>query len=156
MLPSNSYMPERRCGSDRRKWKISIFATHWLSGNRKLARRAEDSQKPYKIDRYGSKALVAILICILLALLDTTLTLFLISRGAVEINPFMAFLIEQGAFVFFAVKYLLTCTCLVFILLYKNSYLFGTKYQAKALFILFAIPYALVVNWELYLIVFVV
>ena len=154
-LTNNSYMPERRCGSDRRKGKLSIFVTHWLAGKREVARRAEDKYKLYKIDRYGSKILVAVLSCILLSLLDTILTLFLISRGAVEINPLMAYLLKYGGFVFFGVKYLITCTCLVIILLYKNCHLFGTKIQAKIFFILLAIPYALVVNWELYLIFFV-
>ena len=149
-------MPERRSGSDRRTGKIPLPVTYWLTGKRASVRRAEDRQKPFRTDRYGEKIFAAILLCVVLTLLDTIFTLFLVSHGAVEINPLMAYLLDQGAFVFFVVKYLVTCTCLIFILLNKNCYLFRTKIRAKVFFVLLAIPYALVVNWELYLIIFVI
>jgi hypothetical protein len=155
-LTNDLYIPERRCGLDRRKGKLFIPSTHWLTGKRETARRGEDRQKPYKIDIYSSKVFAAILVVILLSVLDAMLTLLLMSHGAVEINPVMAYFLSHGAIVFFGVKYLLTCTCLILVLLNKNAYLFGTKMRAKTLFVLFVIPFALVVHWELFLIFFVV
>ena len=151
----NSRKSERRCGFDRRKGKMSIFCKHWLIGRREAIRRQEDRQKSYRMDRHSFKILAAILLIILLSILDATLTLFLISHGATEINPVMAYFLDYGPLAFFGAKYLFTCSSLVFILLNTNSYLFRTKVRAKILFVWFAIPFALVINWELYLILFV-
>ena len=153
-LAQNSTMLERRCGSDRRESNMSIHIVHWTRGRRERARRAEDRKKPHAIDRFGSKIMAAMLFCICLSLLDAILTLFLISRGAVEINPVMAYFLDCGVFVFFMVKYVFTCAGLFIILIYKNCYLFGTMVQAKVLFVAIAIPYLCVINWELYLILF--
>ena len=134
---------------------MSILSRYWLTGRREAVRRQADRQKPYGIDRHSSKTLAAILSIIALSILDGEFTLFLISHGASEMNPVMAYFLDHGPLAFFGAKYLLTCSCLVFILLNANSYLFGTKLRGKILFVLLAIPFALVIKWQLYIIFFI-
>ncbi len=154
--PANSLSGfQRRSGLDRRQGKISIFSKHSLIGRREEVRRQEDIQKPYEIDRHSHGTLLLILLVISLSILDASLTLFLIHNGASEVNPVMAYFLDHGPLVFFWAKYLITSCSLLFLLPYMNCYIFGTKVRAKTLFVLFAIPFALVVNWELYLIFFV-
>jgi hypothetical protein len=114
------------------------------------------SQRAYVLARHSPKIFVAILGVILLSVLDAALTLFLVSSGAREANPVMAFFLNQGPLVFFWAKYVLTCMPLVFILIHKGVTLFGTSVKAEDLFLWIAVPFALVVNWELYLILYVV
>lgn len=146
---------ERRSGFDRRKGRTSILSRHWLTGRRETARRQADRQKPYGIDRHSSKTLVAILSIITLSILDAAFTLFLISHGASEMNPVMAYFLDHGPLAFFGAKYLLTCFCVMFIFLNANSYLFGTKVRGNMLLALLAIPFALAVKWQLYMIFFI-
>ncbi|MBW2645695.1 MAG: hypothetical protein JRE23_05895 [Deltaproteobacteria bacterium] len=145
----------KRSGLDRRKGKMPIFSKYWLAGRRTAPRREEDRQGFYRIDRHSGRTLTAILIIIALSILDALLTLHLTSHGAQEINPVMAYFLNHGPLHFFGAKYLLTCASVIILLLYKNAYLFKTKVRAKILFIVFAIPFALVVQWEVYLIFFV-
>ncbi len=134
---------------------MAILSKHSRVGKRQVVRRREDRQKSYGVDRYSLKTFVTILLVISLSILDASLTLFLIHNGASEVNPVMAYFLDHGPLVFFGAKYLITSCSLLFLLPYMNSYIFGTKVRAKILFVLFAIPFALVVNWELYLIFFV-
>lgn len=141
---------------DRRKAKVSIFCRHWLTGRRKAVRRVADRQKSYQIDTYGPKTLVVILVIITLSILDALFTLFLISHGATEVNPIMDYFLDRGPSVFFVAKYMLTAVCLILILAIRNFYLFNTKARVKILYIFFMISFVLVVEWELYLILFAI
>jgi hypothetical protein len=146
---------ERRSGFDRRDRKIRVFSTYWFIGKRTVIRRKEDRQKPILIDRYSTKIFAAILLIITSCVTDAMLTLNLVSLGAEELNPLMAYYLDQSPLVFFLVKYLLTSAAILIILFNKNLHLFNTRVQAKALFVLLLLPYALVIQWELYLILFV-
>ena len=155
-LIAHSLEYKQRCRFDRRKARVSIFSRHWLTGRRKAVRREPDRQKSYQIDTYGPKTLAAILIIITLSILDALFTLFLISHGATEVNPIMAYFLDMGPSVFIAAKYVLTAVCLILILAIRNFYLFNTKARVKILYIFFMIPFVLVVKWELYLIIFAI
>ena len=146
---------ERRSGFDRRDRKIRVFSKYWFIGKRTVIRRKEDRQKPILIDRYSTKIFAAILLIITSCVTDAMLTLNLVSLGAEELNPLMAYYLDQSPLVFFLVKYLLTSAAILIILFNKNLHLFNTRVQAKALFVLLLLPYALVIQWELYLILFV-
>ena len=155
-LTTHSPEYKQRCRLDRRIAIVSIFCRHWLTGSRKAVRREPDRQKSYQIDTYGPKTLSAILIIITLSILDALFSLFLISHGATEINPIMAYFLDMGPSVFIAVKYVMTAVCLILILAVRNFYLFNTKARVKILYIFFMIPFVLVVKWELYLIIFAI
>lgn len=142
---------DRRSGFDRRQGQLPIFSKYWLTGKRTVMRRKEDRKRPYIIDRHSPKTVTAILLIIMLSVMDAVLTLDLVSRGATELNPVMAYYLGHSPLTFFIVKYLLTWAGVVLILLNKNSFIFNTRIQVKFLFIAFIIPFALVVQWELYL-----
>ena len=99
--------------------------------------------------QHGSKTLAAAMIIILLTVLDSYFTLDLVSRGAEELNPIMAYYLERGPLTFFAVKYLLTWASLTVILTLKEGRFFGARIQRKSLLWVFIIALALVVQWEL-------
>ena len=143
---------ERRSGVDRRKTNRQIFSKHTLAGNREAIRRGEDREKAYSIDRHSYKLLTLIILIIFLSICDAVLTLFLLDRGAVEINPVMAYSLNHGPMVFFWVKYLLTTFSLIIILVHSNTYLFKTRLRTKALFGMIIIPFFLVICWEFFLI----
>ena len=100
---------------------------------------------------HSPKTLAVILLIILLTITDAYLTLYLISRGAVELNPIMAYYLDHGVLAFFGTKYLLTCASIIVILFIKDLYLFRTRVQGKILFVFHLIVLTSVVKWELYL-----
>jgi hypothetical protein len=152
---TQSTVCERRCGEDRRKGKPPIFSKYWLTGRRVAPRRIEDRQGPYSVDLHGRKTLFFILLIIMLSVLDAGLTLYLIAHGAAEINPVMLYFLRRGPTVFFAAKYILTSGAILLVLANKNDFLFNTRIRVKILLALFTVPFVLVVQWELYLILFV-
>ena len=150
----NTYLPpfERRSGLDRRKGKLPLFSRYWLTGRRAEPRRAADRRKLYLEDRYSSRTVTVTLLIVVLSVLDAIFTLNLVDRGAVELNPVMAYYLQKGPMVFFAVKYLLTCSAVMLVFFHKNAYVFNSNWQVKMLFPLLTVPFVLVVQWELYLI----
>ncbi len=100
---------------------------------------------------HSTKTLAVILLIIVLTIADAYLTLDLIGRGAVELNPIMAYYLNHGVLAFFATKYLLTCASIIVILFIKDLYLFRTRIQGKILFVFHVIVLTSVVKWELYL-----
>ena len=142
---------ENRSGFDRRDGKIRILSKYWLTGRRAVVRRTEDRQKLVLIDRHSPRTFIVILLIIILSVLDAILTLNLVDLGASELNPIMAYYLGHGPLAFFWVKYLLTSAAVLILLFIKNVQLFNTRFQAKVLFILVLVPYALVIQWELYL-----
>lgn len=152
---NNPSRSERRYPFDRRTGRMTIPNKYWLTGRRSGARREEDRQKPYKIDRYSLDTLIAILMIVVLSILDAMLTLFLVSHGAAEVNPVMAYFLNHGPLAFFSAKYVFTCASVLVILVHARYYLFRTKVRVKTLLVVFAIPLALVVKWELYLMLFI-
>ena len=144
---------ERRSGFDRRSGQNVILSKYHLTGRRAIARREEDREGSYKVDRHSSLTLAVILTIIMLSVLDAIFTLKLLDHGAKELNPLMAYSLNYNPLIFFGVKYLLTSISILIVLLNKNVFLFNTKIKADLLFYLFIIPFALVIQWELYLII---
>ena len=137
-----------------RIYECCIFK-HFLTGSLAVLRRHDDRQRPHKIDRHSSMTLAAILLIVSLSILDAVFTLDLVGHGAEELNPVMAYYLNHGPLVFFGMKYFLTCASIVLILLIRDIYSTKSKVQTKILFVLLMIPFALVVQWELYLIFFI-
>ena len=102
--------------------------------------------------RYGLKTLAAVLLIVILTIVDTYLTLDLVSRGAEELNPIMAYYLNRSPHLFFAVKYSLTCMSIAMILSINDSFSLGTrKIRSESLLVPFIIVLAAVVQWQLYL-----
>jgi hypothetical protein len=147
---------EKRSGEDRRihqfpKWRYFLF-----SGKRAKARRKEDKHRTFYFDRYSSHLFAAIVAILLLSVLDALLTLYLIDNGSTEVNPVMSYFIEYGPFVFMMVKYFLTCTGVIILLLFRNILRKRSVTHTQHVFSYIIGAFATVIAWELYLIFFVV
>lgn len=93
---------------------------------------------------------------LILSVIDAFLTLFLLSHGAVEINPIMAYVININEHVFIWVKYGLTVTSVVIVLLLNYAFMWRQRLNGRQLLNYFAVLFALVVAWELYLVIRIV
>jgi hypothetical protein len=152
----NELIVERRSGRDRRKNSTINLRAFFLGGRRERCRRKEDTLNIYLFDRYSPFFLAAIAGILFLSVLDAWLTLFLITRGAFEINPIMAYYIELGPYSFLAVKYALTCVAVVSFLLLRNIYIRPFRMYTGSLFYVILAVFVSVIAWELYLVTQVV
>ena len=143
---------ERRSGTDRRKNSPINLRSLILGGRRERGRRKEDLQKTFLVDRYSPYLLAAIVGILFLSVIDALLTLYLLSRGAFELNPIMAYYIEQGPYSFLAVKYALTCVAVISFLLLRNIYLRPLRIYTGTLFYFVLALFGTVVAWQLFLV----
>jgi len=103
-----------------------------------------------------SRIFAKIVFVLLLSILDGYFTLYLLSHGAAEINPIMAFFVRFGKWPFFIAKYLLTAFSVIVLLLPSQLRLFGYQIPRNAIFLTIVGLFEVVILWELYLIFFVV
>ena len=82
-------------------------------------RRTEDHINSY-IDWYGHWPLAASFTIILMCFADAFLTVVLLSKGAVELNILMDWLIQQGASTFAVVKMTVTGIALIVLVMHLN------------------------------------
>jgi hypothetical protein len=96
-----------RTDSDRRdlSWRTLIFG--YLRSRRRTTRRASEGMPIYTDYHHPWLFFLATSI-MMMSCFDAILTLQLLDRGAIEINPFMAAVINQGTLTFVATKMLLT------------------------------------------------
>lgn len=141
---------ERRSAHDRRTKKSPFFKFLFFGGKRQKLRRIEDGRRITVFDYYQPTLLVAILIVLCLSLLDAALTLILLDKGAVELNPVMQYYITLGPAVFVLVKYSLTALALVIMLVLHA--IISARYSIGWLLLPFCgFAFGSVVIWELYL-----
>jgi len=152
--PSNAV--EKRSGKDRRTHQFPKIKYLLFSGKRARARRKEDRHRTFYFDRYSSKLFAAIMAIIFLSVLDALLTLHLLGNGSKELNPVMAYFLKYGPFVFLVGKYLLTCTGIIILLLFRNAFLKRSATHTENLFSYIIGVFSTVIVWELFLIFFVV
>ncbi len=117
-------------------------------GRRRQDRFKQGTSKQY-IDSHHPWLFISSVGILLFCCADACFTLYLLQRGAVEINPFMAWLIELDAGLFFVVKLLLTGLGTTLLVLLWNRRLFGVFSSAHILH--FFLPmYALLITYEFY------
>jgi hypothetical protein len=139
-------------GEDRRRKTIPSLRYLVAGGRRRGVRRVEDQQRIIILDRYSPHLLATIVGILCLSLLDALLTLSLIEHGATEVNPVMAFFLDQGPLVFTSVKYLLTSMGVVIFLLVNHNVLPGARFRMSNLFTFAIASFGIVVVWEIMLI----
>lgn len=103
----HSLAVERRSGIDRRRYSLKAYWRGALNPRRRRGRRASDAYYPI-IDWHSARVFALALAILLLCVADGVLTVFLISHGAVEANPFMALFVPHNLALFAAVKLTLT------------------------------------------------
>ena len=95
--------------------------------------------------------LAVVLMLALASLVDAWLTLRLVGSGANEINPLMDRLLAYGVLPFLVGKYLLTVIGLPVLLIFKNYFLFGTRFRVGYLIPLIVVMYVALIGYQLIL-----
>lgn len=141
---------ERRSGKERRQNQIPFLKLILFKGKRSKLRRADDRKQITLLDRYHPSLVTLILVVLSLSLVDAFLTLTLLEKGAVEVNPVMRYYISLGPMAFVVVKYSLTVIPLVFILILNG--IISERYRIGLIMFPFCgLVFGSVVIWELYL-----
>ena len=141
---------ERRSGLDRRNHSIKAY-WHGARHPRRLGgRRASDAYYPI-VDWHPPRVWALVIAILLLCVCDGVLTVFLISHGAVEVNPFMALFVPHSLGWFAAVKLGLTSMGAMVLVACSRMKLFRSVPGELLLFGIFLAYFALVI-YELQLI----
>lgn len=150
VLMNHNTTSERRSGRDRRQGQISWYKYVLFKGNRQKVRRSVDRKRIIQLDRYRPALLFSIFIVLCLSLIDGTLTLLLMERGAVELNPVMRYYLTLGPATFILVKYIITALVLM-ILVGLHSFTFSDHRINIFLLTFCKLTFGSVVLWELFL-----
>ena len=117
------------------------------------ARRAVEHRRPYFVDRFPTTLFILIIAVLLLCLVDAVLTLDLLQRGSEEFNPLMSCLLQHGMRPFLIGKYAMTAIGLPLLLIFKNHYLFGTRFRVGYLIPIIVVLYLVLIAYQALLIV---
>jgi hypothetical protein len=132
---------------DRRQPSLKTLLGAIRQYRRRYLRREEDSLNSYT-DWYGHWPFAATLTIILLCFADAFLTIVLLSKGAVELNGLMDWLIQKDAHTFAIVKMSMTGAALIVLVMHFNFRIY--KYIAVRYLIYALVPlYSLLIFHEL-------
>jgi hypothetical protein len=141
---------ERRGRAERRHrvwW--SVFYGNFRPRRRTPSRR--DGDFHYRPLDWHSAHLLAVAIGILLlCVLDAFLTLVLLERGAAEVNPVMALLVERHVTAFAGLKMSMTSLSIVF-MVFLSRYRFMRLLPVAWVLYGVLIAYVSLIAWEIYL-----
>ena len=125
-------------------------------GNRRMIRRQEDQGRIFFVDQYSPVLFMAIVGILFLCVIDAILTLFLLSHGAYQTNPVMAYLLNIGPYAFFISKYAITIIAAFGLFMFRAVVIRKLNVNTHALLYLLACAYAAIIVWEIYLIYYVI
>ena len=122
------------------------------NGARMTIRRQEDKDHIFFVDQYSPILFVTIVAILFLCVIDAILTLYLLSHGAYETNPLMAYLLNFGPYTFFVSKYALTMFGIFSLLIFRSVVIRKFNLTTHSFLYLAAWIYVAVIGWELYLV----
>lgn len=134
---------ERRVLTDRRYCATKPLSFYTLRGRRRKSRRVEECHN-YYVDRYSLRYLVLIVAILTLCFLDAYFTVLLLQLGGIELNPFMLYFIRKDVVLSMVVKYVMTASALIFILIHKNFRVFGGLKVRNLLYVILVLYSGLV------------
>ena len=146
-ITQQSKTANRRDRHERRKtgFKSMIYA-FFYSRRRELRRDGEDVV--YYTDWYGVPLFILAVGIALLCVADAFFTLELITRGGSELNPFMAYLLDRGMYIFVGVKMALTIGAVMLLILHQR-FAFILKVRAVHILLATFVGYMLLIAYEL-------
>jgi hypothetical protein len=144
---------ERRSGRDRRKRSFNFLRRPFSPGRRRMLRRKTDRRRFFLFDYYSPKLFYAMVLVLMLSVADALLTLWLVSVGAEELNPVMAYFLDYGPNIFLLSKYLMTSISVVIVVLFNYITFQRVKFPIGELLRVFAGCFSAVVIWEAVLLV---
>ena len=133
---------ERRRALDRRQRPTLWDRRSWGIGGRRCepGRRTGDHARPY-LDRHDSGLFILALGTFVMSASDAYLTMLLLQRGAVEVNPVMALLMDSGMRTFVLAKLTLTGLAVVFLVAHARFSVFSglqVRVVLRGAFVLYA------------------
>ncbi|MGB5717681.1 MAG: DUF5658 family protein [Gammaproteobacteria bacterium] len=132
---------------DRRQPSLKTVFGSLRYYRRRHLRRDDDQLNSYT-DWYGHWPFAATVIIILLCFADAFLTIVLLSKGAVELNGLMDWLIQKDTHIFTVVKMSMTGAALIVLVMHFNFRIY--KYVAVRYLIYALVPlYSLLIFHEL-------
>ena len=132
---------------DRRQPSLKTLLGSLTLSRRRESRREDDHIDSYT-DWYGHWPFAATLTIILLCFADAFLTIVLLSKGAVELNTLMDWLIQKDTYMFAVVKMSMTGVALIVLVMHFNFRIY--KYIAVRYLIYALVPlYSLLIFHEL-------
>lgn len=134
---------------DRRQSPTGAWAAFFPGGRRLKNRRDSEHCRPYFVDRFPARTLVLIIALLLLSLVDGVITILLLDAGAEEINPVMKYLIDRGLLPFVLGKFVLTAAGIPLLLIFKNYYLFRTRFRVGYLMPIFVGLYFVLIGYQI-------
>jgi Domain of unknown function (DUF5658) len=144
---------ERRSGIDRRRRSLAAYLHGARNPRRRSGRRASDVYYPI-VDWYSARVFALVMAILTLCVADGVLTVFLISHGAVEVNPFMALFVPHNLGWFAAIKLTLTSLGTMVLVACSRMKLFKTI-PGELLLALILMAYVSLVIYELKLVEFI-
>lgn len=144
---SDSLFQQRR-EMDRRDQKITLFFNYFYKGQRINARRQEELEQGFYVDRYDNWVVLVALSIILLSGFDAFFTLNILEGGGTEVNPVMLALLEYDTLVFLLGKMAITVTCVFFAFIHINFNvlrMFSVKLMMKSILVF----YTFLIGYEL-------
>jgi len=103
-----SIVPDRRLGYDRRRLTLRTFVQGGFTPRRRASRRGAGAQD--LVDWHEPHLLFLSIAILLLSVTDAFLTLTLLTRGAHEANPLLAYVLDHHPDMFAGIKMFLTGT----------------------------------------------
>ena len=94
----------RRFMKDRRTRATPLLSVFRLRGRRHGLRRAGEEDRNTYVDVVSSRTVSLVLLIVLFSITDGLATLFHLERGAQEVNPLVALLIQSNITFFFGMK----------------------------------------------------
>jgi hypothetical protein len=114
---------DRRAGRERRRITVRTFIQGSLTPRRRGGRRAGELH--WLVDWHEPYLLFLALTILLLNVTDAFLTLTLMTSGASEANPLLAFVLDQHPQLFGAVKMSFTCVGVLVLVALARARVFG-------------------------------
>jgi len=139
---------ERRAGEDRRRTTLRTFLQSGITPRRRGGRRADENHLP--IDWHGPYLLFLAITILLLNVLDAFFTLTLLTAGAREANPVIAFVLEQHPKLFAITKMGLTGVGVLVLVAVARARLFNVMRVGSLLHAVFA-GYVTLIAYEWWL-----
>ena len=141
-------IPERREGYDRRRTTLRTFMQGGLTPRRRSGRRTGEQALP--VDWHEPHLLVLALAILLLNVVDAFLTLTLITAGAREANPLLAYILDDFPRFFGVIKMTLTGGGVVVLVAMARAKVFRLL-RVRTLMLWFLIGYGALVAYEWWL-----
>jgi hypothetical protein len=146
ILEGTADFADNRTGTDRRQftWRTVLYG--FLRSRRRHTRRHSEAEPLFTDYHHPWHFFLATSIMVL-SFADAVFTLALIERGAVELNPVMALVINQGTQAFAMIKMLMTSFGILS-LVFLARWMFIKRFRTGVLLTVFFSFYAILVCYE--------